>query len=400
MKKLIVSLLLPGAAVSAFADIKFPKFRAQEIDKIEIGYGVQLADVDGDGKTDIVLADKREFAWYQNPSWKKHILTGHLTERDHVCVAARDIDGDGKAEIAVGTQWNPGETTDENKSGAVFYLIPPKDRTRKWTPVKLKNEPTVHRMDWYMTVGGNYDLVVLPLHGRENKGGVGKGVRVMGYQVPSDPKGDWRRYVIDESLHKTHNFDVVRPEGEDHDILAIGGAEGLVVLVDEDGSFRRLAMVGQEAGDASHVGMGEFRAGTLADGNMFGVAVEPMHGNQLVTYRRPAEGSDDRRPQRDVLFSDLADGHALAVGDLLGSGSDQVVVGWRGNRAHPKNIGIRLYAPIDDGGEAWEFTTVDKDGMACEDLKIADLNGDGRPEIVACGRSTRNVKIYWNEGSD
>jgi hypothetical protein len=75
-------------------------------------------------------------------------------------------------------------------------------------------------------------------------------------------------------------------------------------------------------------------------------------------------------------------------------------VGWRGNRRHPKNIGIRLYAPVDDAGEAWEFTTVDKEGMACEDLKIADLNGDGRPDIVACGRATKNVKIYWNEGRE
>jgi hypothetical protein len=35
--------------------------------------------------------------------------------------------------------------------------------------------------------------------------------------------------------------------------------------------------------------------------------------------------------------------------------------------------------------------------MAAEDLTVADLNGDGRPEIVAAGRSTANVKIYWNE---
>jgi hypothetical protein len=40
---------------------------------------------------------------------------------------------------------------------------------------------------------------------------------------------------------------------------------------------------------------------------------------------------------------------------------------------------------------------VDDGGMATEDLIVGDFNGDGRPDIVASGRSTRNVKIYWND---
>ena len=39
----------------------------------------------------------------------------------------------------------------------------------------------------------------------------------------------------------------------------------------------------------------------------------------------------------------------------------------------------------------------DEKGMATEDLVVADLNGDKQPDIVASGRATRNVKIYWNE---
>ena len=42
-------------------------------------------------------------------------------------------------------------------------------------------------------------------------------------------------------------------------------------------------------------------------------------------------------------------------------------------------------------------TLIDDGGMATEDLVVADLNGDKRPDIVASGRATRNVKIYWNE---
>ncbi len=38
----------------------------------------------------------------------------------------------------------------------------------------------------------------------------------------------------------------------------------------------------------------------------------------------------------------------------------------------------------------------DMSGMACEDVRVADLNGDGRLDIIAAGRATRNLKIYWN----
>jgi hypothetical protein len=42
---------------------------------------------------------------------------------------------------------------------------------------------------------------------------------------------------------------------------------------------------------------------------------------------------------------------------------------------------------------------VDDGGMATEDLVIADLDGDHQPDIIASGRATRNVKIYWSISS-
>ena len=118
-KKLLFLLPLVLTSSLLLAEDKEPplfKWRKVEIAKIDIGYGVQLTDVDGDKKTDIVLCDKKTIQWYQNPSWEKHIIARDLTKRDNVCVTARDIDGDGKCEIAVGGQWNFSET---RKDGAV-----------------------------------------------------------------------------------------------------------------------------------------------------------------------------------------------------------------------------------------------------------------------------------------
>ena len=122
---LCLSIFLCGSALAAPPP---SKWKAVQIDEIEIGYGLQLTDVNGDQKIDIVLADKSTIQWYENPKWNKHIIAKDLTERDNVCVTARDIDGDGKCEIAVGGQWNYRETI---KDGAVFYLIPSANRTLK-----------------------------------------------------------------------------------------------------------------------------------------------------------------------------------------------------------------------------------------------------------------------------
>ena len=59
---------------------------------------------------------------------------------------------------------------------------------------------------------------------------------------------------------------------------------------------------------------------------------------------------------------------------------------------------MKLFIPRGKGvSSKWQEHWVDNNGMACEDLQVADLNGDQKPEIIAAGRSTHNLKIYWNE---
>jgi len=377
---------LGWAALGQAADL--PKFRHVTIDdQVKIGYGTAIADMNGDKKPDIILCDARNIAWYENPSWEKHIIVENLTTpRDHVCIAVRDIDGDGKAEIAAGAQWNPGRWPRTAKSGAVFYLIPPADRTQKWTPVQLEHEPTTHRMRWFATPTGKFDLVVLPLHGRGNKGGKGDGVRTLAYHMPSDPKGSWGTTLLDGNMHMSHNFDVAEWDGDQANEMLLGGLEGVFLLNSaKDGTWSRRQI--------SNNPTGEVRQGAGAEGKKFVTAIEPMHGNQLSIYTA-AKGK--KLWDRNVIDDSLDQGHALATGDFMGSGSDQIVVGWRGTRRTGK-VGVKFYYPTNEQRSEWKSMLVDDNEMATEDIRIADLNADGKIDIVAAGRASHNLKIYFNE---
>jgi hypothetical protein len=386
MKRLILFLAIAAGVARGFsAEPTVAPFRAVNVDTgVQIGYGLAIADIDGDKKPDIVLVDKNTVAWYRNPTWEKHVMAANLTDLDNVCIAAADIDGDGKAEVAIGAGWNPGDTI---RSGAVFYLVPPKDRTQRWTPVKLHHEPTVHRMHWVRNARGRFDLVVLPLHGRGNKDGQGDGARMLAYHMPLNPSDAWSTTILDASLHKTHNFDPVQWDQDAAQEMLVCGREGIFLL---DGK-QPIHLGGAEPG------AGEIRLGHTGNGRRIIATIEPMHGNQCVVYTEPQTG--EMLWHRHVIDESLVDGHAVACGDVLKLGSDQIVVGWRAMNRPGVKVGIRIYTPADSVGLEWKPSLIDDNTMACEDLKLADLDGDGRLDIIAAGRATKNLKIYFNEGA-
>ena len=396
-KTLTIGLLVGLAwfESTAVAQVKPPvNFEPETIDsQVIIGYGTAIGDVDGDGRQDILLADKKQFVWYRNPDWKRFVLAENLTEKDNVCIAARDIDGDGKVEIAVGGQWSPGDT---EKSGAVFYLKPGPDRKAHWTPIRLPHEPVVHRMRWLKLPNNKFGLVVAPLHGRGNKKGKGAGVRLLVYQMVNVPEQPWEITEIDSEYHVTHNFDIAKTADEiDAEDIFYLGREGAKQISYRDGQWQRKKLTSVQGG-------GEIRFGKDDSGASFLATIEPFHGTDLVLYKAK-KTAKDKQPsyaQRTVLDSKLNQGHAVAVGDFLGNGERQIVAGWRAPNESGK-FGIKFYFSESDvgSGGAWSSFFVDENEMACEDLRAADLDGDGRLDIVASGRSTHNLKIYWNRPS-
>jgi hypothetical protein len=229
----------------------------------------------------------------------------------------------------------------------------------------------------------DYRLLVRPLHGRDNGNGAGLPVRLMAYRIPLEAPEQASNQVVYEALHMAHNFDVEATGPEQPESLWVAGREGLASVAAQHADL----VVAAPPSD----GAGEVRTLRLSPSTRSLVAIEPMHGIQLVVYEQTAPG--DWR--RQVLDNTYNQGHAVAAGDLLGRGSDQVVAGWREPNADNR-VGVRLYVP-DDTATHWHRHVVDDNQTACEDLKLADLDGDGRLDIVAAGRATHNVIVYWND---
>jgi len=85
----------------------------------------------------------------------------------------------------------------------------------------------------------------------------------------------------------------------------------------------------------------------------------------------------------------MINGHALAVADLNGDGRDEIVAGFRG-----KGFQLYIFSAEDKSGERWTRQVLDAGGIAAADCRVADFNGNGHPAIACSGASTSNVKMY------
>jgi len=378
----------------------------EELDKsLQVGYAVVLVDVDGDKKKDIVVVDTTRVVWYQNPTWKKRVMIDGQTKPDNVCIDAYDIDGDGQVDFALGADWKPFNTS---SGGTLQWLKRGKNLEEKWTVHPIAEEPTVHRLRFADIDGdGKKELIVAPLMGKGSTAKKnwmdGQPVRILAFRIPKDPVKDrWESEVLDQSLHVVHNFfPIPAALGKGMDLLT-ASYDG-VSLVRQDGpnSWKTVRIgSGNQKNNLGRLGASEIKQGKLKGGKKYIATIEPWHGNQVVVYTEPVVG--ETLWTRHVIDDDLRWGHAVWCADMDGDGSDELIIGVRGDGPKGDPIkegwGVRVYKADDGDGSAWSRQMIDTGGVSTEDLAVADLNGDGRPDIVAVGRFTHNVRIYWNEG--
>jgi len=369
------------------------EFRPHMVEpKMPGGYALAVADMNQDGRPDIIGVSQRvtELAWYENPTWERHVMVANMEAP--INAAAADIDGDGIPEIAFQTGFSMVPAKSE---GLVWLLHHQGDPRQPWKAQKIDQIPTAHHVVWADIDGdGRKELINAPLIGAKGLGPTYDQDKVSLFWYR---QGDWKRHLIDDTINGiAHRVRAVRWDNNGREQLLAATNDG-ITLYRAIGSGdnlkweKQLLSPGHTPDKAPRLGASDVAVGT-SKGKRFLAAVEPWHGNEIVVYNETRPGNWERR----VLFDGMSEGHEVALADFNGDGRDDIVAGDRSAKSPAIHV---MYAPADPVTGDWYHQVLDAGEMAGSGVATADFNGDRRPDIAAIGSATDNIKWYENLGS-
>jgi hypothetical protein len=213
--------------------------------------------------------------------------------------------------------------------------------------------------------------------------------------------------VLDQSLQLSHGLRLVDWDDDARtDILTASfGGVHLFQLSDNGEPVSKIQIgSGKQDAQRPQIGASEVDLGILESGGRFVATIEPWHGNQVVVYTAgdaaytgQIDGDDEDAVQaalwtRSVIDEGFANGHGLLVADLNNDGRDEIIAG---GRSEPYQLAIFRFL---DENRGWQRIDLDDGNVAVSGLAIFDLNGDGFDDIVAIGAGTSNVVYYQNTG--
>jgi hypothetical protein len=264
--------------------------------------------------------------------------------------------------------------------GIVSVLHHNGDPRQPWTVKEIDRITTAHRLRWADITGDGKKVLV-------NAPLTGVKATAPDYRdrVPLVfyRPGEWKRETIDSTNEGVqHGIFIVDWDGKGREGVLTASFSGIdLYRYGTDGKWTRTEISKGDPGAWPKSGSSDVAVGLLGK-ERFLAAIEPWHGNQVAVYRK-----DGSQWKRSVIDDSLTDGHTIALADLDGDGKDEIVAGFRQGAKS-----VYIYK-LDDAGN-WKKEVLDRGGMPAASCAVADLNADGRPDVVCIGATV--LKWYEN----
>lgn len=385
--------MLVLATLLAMVTLTPPSMRFEKhmlADDLSGGYQVIACDVNGDGKLDLIAlaSDMPDLVWFENPTWKRHILAKNLPHMINAACWRRSAGRPPTIAVAYHFSMEP-----QKSLGSVAILTSGDDPRQPWSAKPIDELSTSHRLRWADIQGdGNKVLINVPLANARSHGPDYRGHVPLVYYRPDD----WQRQLIgDAEQGVVHGVFVDDWDGSGREDVLIGSFLGIhLYRYQKDGRWSRTELAKGSPEPWPKNGTSDVTVGWLrkeAGKERFLAAIEPWHGHEVVIYRQHGGAAW----QREVIDDRILDGHTIETVDLDGDGQDEVIVGFRGKPHSGKPGGVYIYRW---NGTKWDRQILDDGSISAAGCAVADLSGTGRPDIVCIGQATHNLVLFRNAG--
>jgi FG-GAP-like repeat len=329
-----------------------------------------VLDIDKDGVNDFVVTERTAApaaVWYRRTKkgWMKYVIENHPL---HVEAggAFADIDGDGDLDIVFGGDW---------MSNEVWWWenpYPNYDPHVPWKRHVIKNTgATQHHDELFADFDGD---------GKPELVFWNQGANALYLaHIPANPRtsGPWPLTEIFHSASKSEGLAAADVDGDGR-LDIVGGGRW---FRNEGGDKFTPYVIDDSMRDARAA------AGQLIKGGRPEVVFVIGDGvSRLKWYE--AKG-DPRRPEslvsHDLLGADVIHGHSLRLGDIDGDGNLDIFCAemgkWTEKAEHPDNPNPHMWIFFGNGSGHFTKTEV-ATGFGNHESRVADLDGDGRPDIL------------------
>ena len=363
------------------------QFQAHDIARIRGGYAVAVADFNNDGRIDVIAnsLSVAEVAWHENPTWERHVIVPRM--RGIVNQAMADLDGDGIPEVAFQSAF---AMQAANSEGLTWIAKHQGDPRQEWKAEQIDKFATSHHVVWADLDGnGELELVNAPLIGPDSLAPTYDQDVASVFWYGQD---GWQRHTIaDDIPGLIHRVRRVQWGPDSRDQILVASFEGITLYgatgTGDAMKFHKEVLSPGHVEAAPRLGASDVGAG-MSNGKRFLASVEPWHGNEVVVYTESG-GSWHRR----VIFDKISSGHEVAVLDLNGDGRADVVAN-DNSRTTP---GVHVFfSPEDPATGEWTYSRIESE-VAMNSCVGADINRDGRPDLVCTGRGGV-IRWYENLG--